>query len=607
MTFLNPAGLWLLLGIPVLIIIYLIRSRHEDRRVSSTYIWKLSERFVKKRIPIRIRRILMFLLQLLMIVIISLMAARPATEKGEAFDYILILDGSASMQIKDDDGESRFDRAVEKIEDLVETAGGGHSFSLVFATDTAVRLIENSSSANEVKLALSKAECTFGAADLVSAVAEAQDIFDAAENGKVIVYTDKQFKQAGNITVEDMSKEEWNVSLSGLQGEEKTEGLVFTGVLTSYNKDATVTVGLMIDGKTVSAKRVECKADTEGQVEFVLENAEFYEVAQIYVDVEDGFEEDNTYAYCAPDTKSYKALIVSASPLYIENAFKALGNLDITVIDEIVEDELLSGYDLYVFDMITPEVYPDDGAVIVFGTENLPGGITCGIYYDLAYRLKKSDKSVNEIISDLSFSGAVVKGYGTLIGSSDWEYLLYCNDSPVLATGKQKNGMRMAVFSFDLHNSNLPLQKEYLTLMKNLVDHSLPTMLEKSDYSVGEKTQLTILPGTEKMFLRYPDTSLYEIKTTEGFFEITLDKIGVHTALMYTDEENGEYMDFFVHIPFDEVKDLEGEEINIAFDPDKETEKTKEEEAVSGIWFWFALGMLLLVLVEWGWYYSEQY
>ena len=50
MRFLNPAGLWLLLGVPILIIIYLIKAHHEERQVSSTYIWKLSEKFMKKRL-----------------------------------------------------------------------------------------------------------------------------------------------------------------------------------------------------------------------------------------------------------------------------------------------------------------------------------------------------------------------------------------------------------------------------------------------------------------------------------------------------------------------------------------------------------------------------
>ena len=68
MMFLNPNGLWLLLGIPVLIIIYLIKNQHEDKQVSSTYIWKLSSKFAKKRLPIqRLRNFILFLIQLLLI------------------------------------------------------------------------------------------------------------------------------------------------------------------------------------------------------------------------------------------------------------------------------------------------------------------------------------------------------------------------------------------------------------------------------------------------------------------------------------------------------------------------------------------------------------
>ena len=68
MKFLNPAGLWLLLGIPVLIFIYLIRPHHEERAVSSTFMWKLSQKFMKKKLPLqRLRRFFLFLLQILLI------------------------------------------------------------------------------------------------------------------------------------------------------------------------------------------------------------------------------------------------------------------------------------------------------------------------------------------------------------------------------------------------------------------------------------------------------------------------------------------------------------------------------------------------------------
>ena len=48
MSFLNPAGLWGLLGIPVLILIYIIKPKFQEKLVTSTFIWKLSQKYKKK-------------------------------------------------------------------------------------------------------------------------------------------------------------------------------------------------------------------------------------------------------------------------------------------------------------------------------------------------------------------------------------------------------------------------------------------------------------------------------------------------------------------------------------------------------------------------------
>ena len=49
----NLWGLLLLLAIPVLILIYIIKRENRERAVSGTYLWHLSERFLKKRLPIK--------------------------------------------------------------------------------------------------------------------------------------------------------------------------------------------------------------------------------------------------------------------------------------------------------------------------------------------------------------------------------------------------------------------------------------------------------------------------------------------------------------------------------------------------------------------------
>lgn len=49
MSLLYPLGLLGLLAIPVLIIIYIIKSKYTEQVIASTYLWELSEKFLKKR------------------------------------------------------------------------------------------------------------------------------------------------------------------------------------------------------------------------------------------------------------------------------------------------------------------------------------------------------------------------------------------------------------------------------------------------------------------------------------------------------------------------------------------------------------------------------
>ena len=66
MTLLYPLGLLGLIGIPVLIIIYIIKNKYTEQVISSTYLWTLSERFLKRRNPInKIAGIISLILQIL--------------------------------------------------------------------------------------------------------------------------------------------------------------------------------------------------------------------------------------------------------------------------------------------------------------------------------------------------------------------------------------------------------------------------------------------------------------------------------------------------------------------------------------------------------------
>lgn len=60
MSLLVPLGLLGLLGIAALILIYILKPNYQQKIISSTYVWKLSLRYRKKKIPSAVSEILFF-------------------------------------------------------------------------------------------------------------------------------------------------------------------------------------------------------------------------------------------------------------------------------------------------------------------------------------------------------------------------------------------------------------------------------------------------------------------------------------------------------------------------------------------------------------------
>ena len=145
MTFLHPLGLLGLIGIPVLIIIYLIKNRYTEQTIASTYLWRLSERFLKRKNPIsRVTGIISLILQLLLVTVLSLAVAHPTiTLPGAAREYCFVIDASASMNMQQD-GSTRFDLAKEEVRELIDDAKNGSTFTVVVVKDTAEILVEQS-------------------------------------------------------------------------------------------------------------------------------------------------------------------------------------------------------------------------------------------------------------------------------------------------------------------------------------------------------------------------------------------------------------------------------------------------------------------------------
>ena len=132
MSFIYPLGLLGLIGIPILIIIYIIKNKHTEQIISSTYLWTLSEKFLNKKRQIRlISGIISLALQIIAVATISLLVAHPVISiPNAAKEYCFIVDGSGSMAMNIDE-KTKMEIGLGKVEEIIrQFTGAGSEMTL---------------------------------------------------------------------------------------------------------------------------------------------------------------------------------------------------------------------------------------------------------------------------------------------------------------------------------------------------------------------------------------------------------------------------------------------------------------------------------------------
>ena len=105
MPFVAPLALAGLAFIPLVLAFYLLKLRRDERPVASTLLWHRLVADVEANAPWqKLRRSLLLLLQLMLVLVLAVLAARPFVERpaGLARDLVLVVDASASMGAADE-------------------------------------------------------------------------------------------------------------------------------------------------------------------------------------------------------------------------------------------------------------------------------------------------------------------------------------------------------------------------------------------------------------------------------------------------------------------------------------------------------------------------
>ena len=634
MSWLTPLGFLGLIGLIVWLIIYIIKPNYQKKIISTTYVWKRSLKFRKKRIPTSmLRNILLIICQVLAITVLSAALAQPfiAAEDDSQKEQIIILDASADMMTTLNDGiETRFDRAVALIHEVTdEIVDNGGCITVILASHEPEFIVQRAG--EEFKASIHEKlnalvdeynyRCTYGIADIEGAMDLAERVLDENPKAEVVLYSGINYTDCGSVTVVNVADiNEWNCAILNADARVVENYYEFSIELASYGRDSAIEVYFDVYGvndaletrnfyesvlytQEMGSVTLTFGNDAERAGEdpnYILTDIYCYDYACIRISHDDSLQYDNTlylYGGTKPELK-IQYYSTMPNPFY-SGVLRALRDTvdtkwDINLTEVRANQEpALEGYDVYIFEHTMPKILPTDGLVILSNPDSVPSG--AGFYLGNALQTNQeaflsADADENHpLLKDVVATNISITRFVTFTNyAAEYVPVLYCQGYPVmLAT--EGPGANVIVMAFSLNYSNLPIVKDFPALMLNILNHYIPNTVDDFLYEVNETIDLNC--RSEELEVEGPDTDLVLDTFPNGLY---VTQPGVYT--LSQTPVSGEYVveNIYVKIPAGE-SDIHAVQDELANPFVEQVVELQDQDML----YWFALILIVLLFCEW--------
>lgn len=624
MKWLVPLGFLGLLGLVALILIYLIKPNFQRKGVSSTYVWKLSLRFQKKRNPItRVQDILLFICQVLAIVAFALIMANPVIEAyrpPEVTQKIVVIDGSVSM-LAELDGETRFERAVNEVDELSKqvTAEAGGEISVILAGEKAefVSMRTTSVTVSELTEALAALreapakECSNGGADVDGAMELAEQVLEETPLADVVYYTSVDYIDAGDVEVVNVSDpSEYNVAILNAEPLLVENYYTFSVDIASYGRDADVTLCCDVYGANgqedlTESLRVQVWLSGD-QPQNVQINAETsggtgifsYQSVYIYVRVEDNFGYDNQFYLYGGTKETIRIQYVSSIPnIYLRAGIMSLRetlrdkwNIEYSEVNVTYNKPETSGYDFYIYERVEVDTLPSDGVVMLVNPVSVPEN--SGIRMTNYVRTGNSYLALgtqHPITDGLNAGNIFISECTSVRLSDDFEVLLTCYGGETAFAVRNEEDVKIVLMAFELQNTDMPVQIEFPRLFFQTFQYFFPSTLESYNFEVGESVSLNARAPELHVSGQGADFTLTELPAS-----ITLSAYGTYTLTQTLFTGKTVIENFYVKIPNAE-SDFSSP-VEVLTNPYVEAVPENEDY---DLLIWVAAALVAMLFLEW--------
>lgn len=669
MNFLSPlAGLAIAgIAVPLLLLLYFLKLRRQERKVSSTLLWKKAIQDLQVNAPFqKLRRNLLLFLQLLILAAVLFGIANPIANllRRPERNIILLVDRSGSMRTVEADGHSRLehaqDAAVQFVTDLpdhsramVVSFADSPSVVCTFTDDKRrltrlIREIEPTDSSSLLGEALPLAIAY--SSNLVEVVGAAGSaVPDAALQGAAdielfsdgrIADADRQFVTRGQMRYYRIGAETDNVGITAFDVRRDFErpGMlsIFVQVENFGAKPVKADVSLLLDGKALSgpgairevslgpASVATSRAVTSGPVERVGgtngQNVVFEiqhdagGVIEVELHHPDALAIDN--AVFAPIEPPRPTRVLAVSDRWqIRGALKKLADaLSINEFEmmtpseyEAADEKKLVDGGRSSFDLVVFDLCSTQrlppGNYLFFGGLPKIEGVSAG--EEIEGQPLVYGRQDHPLLRNFNYDNLYIGRWRRLTLPSHATGLLQGQDSNVLSLLTDP-GHHYVIGAFDLLESNFIFTEAFPIFFQNALGYLASSGLIDTHRLVRPGQTLTIPapPGAQRVKIRRPDGHIDE------------QDVAGQSRLSYAKtREVGVY-----EATFDDVKStkelyavnlLDAGESRIAPNPEFKVGSEKiaavacETKVNEPLWPWAAAAALVILVLEW-WVYNKR-
>ena len=525
MGFTNLWPLFLLITIPLLILLYILKRKYREEVISSTLLWNEVYKNTRANTPWeKLRKNIMLLLQIIILLLLILSLMRPFLNFGGKTykNIILVIDNTASMSAEYGDG-TRLDEAKKLAKEfLASTKDDTNTYIIAF--DGNSNLLQNGDFDKEVSNdIISSISQSYNSGDINETLSFVKAIGEGIEEDyEVIAITDKDFSLGDvNGKVVSLANSGVNASIDNISHKFLEDSVRVIATITNRGTGDYQGDFSLYDGEElISVEALDLKEGENKTLTFDLSSIKS-ETLRGELSRKDMIAGDNTYNHVVGKKKVNKVLIVTEQNLFLEKAFSNIQNTEVYKTNNASNLTSADNYDLYVFDGVTPDIMPSKGSILFINpSSNEFFNVTSG---GEGGEAKAVIGEVSKYLEDTTFTAAKYNSieipyYGKGFLNIDEDFIGFKGEV---------DGRKIAALSFDLHNSDFPLKKEFPILMYELGENLISSgMVYSSNYKAGEKIIAKGLSLDSNITLTYPNGDTEEITSGDEIKEDS--QIGVY-------------------------------------------------------------------------------